>query len=480
MSTKQFLRTAAVAIWAALVTVPVQADDYFRHGGIRYKIESFIDQELRVTFPEEADHETTDLVIPATIKTKQGQVWTVTAIGENAFNADLYEAGYKSLRSVTIPKTVKIIHKDAFKSCKVTMLTVNCAKPFPTEHLKKTLVTLNLGQLATFKEVGEGYFSTFKKIRTITVAPQNKNFAVEDGVLYNKEKTVLLCFPRGKSVLRMPATVQRFAIRIVSGEPWTDVFSGLSGGDANTDITEIHFSPAFKEILPQAFSGCKNLERVTLPNTLTSIGRSAFSWTKLSSVVIPNSVTEIGYGAFWDCNSLKQITLPNALTKISDGMFHGCYALERIVIPNSVAEIGDGAFIECKSLKEVVIGNGVKKIGDSAFTKCQSLTAISLPNTLEIIGSRAFDDTGLKTIDIPASVKKIDCAALYCAGEGVTINCYPQNPPSNRCAEDCGIFNCIRISDPSKVTLHIPRGAKERYLRSVQYRLLEKVMIDDL
>ncbi len=479
MSTKQFLRTAAVAIWAALVTVPVQADDYFRHGGIRYKIESFIDQELRVTYPEEADHETTDLVIPATIKTKQGQVWTVTAIGENAFNADLYEAGYKSLRSVTIPKTVKIIHKDAFKKSKVTMLTVNCAKPFPTEHLKKTLVTLNLGQLATFKEVGEDYFSTFKKIRTITVAPQNKNFAVEDGVLYNKEKTVLLCFPRGKSVLRMPATVQRFAREIlVSGEQRTYVFSG--DGDANTDITEIHFSPAFKEILPRTFELCKNLERVTLPNTLTSIGSYAFSWTKLSSVVIPNSVTEIGNGAFWNCYSLKQITLPNALTKISDQMFQNCYALERIVIPNSVAEIGVGAFIECKSLKEVVIGNGVKKIGDSAFTKCQSLTAISLPNTLEIIGSRAFDDTGLKTIDIPASVKKIDCAALYCAGEGVTINCYPQNPPSNRCAEDCGIFNCIRISDPSKVTLHIPRGAKERYLRSVQYRLLEKVMIDDL
>lgn len=479
MSTKQFLRTAAVAIWAALVTVPVQADDYFRHGGIRYKIESFIDQELRVTFPEEADHETTDLVIPATIKTKQGQVWTVTAIGENAFNADLYEAGYKSLRSVTIPKTVKIIHKDAFKKSKVTMLTVNCAKPFPTEHLNKTLVTLNLGQLATFKEVGEDYFSTFKKIRTITVAPQNKNFAVEDGVLYNKAKTVLLCFPRGKRVLRMPATVQRFAIRIVSGKPWTDVFSGPSS-DANTDITEIHFSPAFKEILPQTFSGCKNLERVTLPNTLTSIGSSAFSWTKLSSVVIPNSVTEIGNSAFWNCYSLKQITLPNAITKIAKTMFDHCYALERIVIPNSVAEIGDGAFMECKSLKEVVIGSGVKKIGECAFTKCQSLTAISLPNTLEIIGSRAFVDTGLKTIDIPASVKKIDCYALYCAGKGVVINCYPQNPPSNICASDCSIFNSSRISDPSNVTLHIPRGAKERYLRSAQYRLLEKVMIDDL
>lgn len=477
MSTKQFLRTAAVAIWAALVTVPVQADDYFRHGGIRYKIESFIDQELRVTFPEEADHETTDLVIPATIKTKQGQVWTVTAIGENAFNADLYEAGYKSLRSVTIPKTVKIIHKDAFKKSKVTMLTVNCAKPFPTEHLNNTLVTLNLGQLATFKEVGEDYFSTFKKIRTITVAPQNKNFVVEDGVLYNKAKTVLLCFPRGKRVLRMPATVQRFAIRIVSGKPWTDVFSG---GDANTDITEIHFSPAFKEILPQTFGGCKNLERVTLPNTLTSIGSYAFSWTKLSSVVIPNSVTEIGDGAFWNCHSLKQVTLPNAITKISDVMFQYCYALERIVIPNSVAEIGEGAFMECKSLKEVVIGNGVKKIDECAFTKCQSLTAISLPNTLEIIGTRAFRETGLKTIDIPASVKTIDCYALYCAGKGVVINCYPQNPPSNICASDCSIFNSERISDPSNVTLHIPRGAKERYLRSAQYRLLEKVMIDDL
>ena len=479
MSTKQFLRTAAVAIWAALVTVPVQADDYFRHGGIRYKIESFIDQELRVTYPEEADHETTDLVIPATIKTKQGQVWTVTAIGENAFNADLYKAGYKSLRSVTIPKTVKIIHKDAFKSCKVTMLTVNCAKPFPAEHLYKTLVTLNLGQLATFKEVGEDYFSRFKKIRTITVAPQNKNFAVEDGVLYNKAKTVLLCFPRGKSVLRMPATVQRFAIEIVSDKPQTEVFSGLSR-DENTDITEIHFSPAFKEILPYTFSDCKNLERVTLPNTLTSIGSSAFSRTKLSSVVIPNSVTEIGDGAFWGCKSLKQITLPNTLTKISDHMFDDCKALERIVIPNSVAEIGWCAFYECKSLKEVVIGNGVKKIGESAFKKCQSLTAISLPNTLEIICSSAFSETGLKTIDIPASVKTIDCYALYSAGKGVVINCYPQNPPSNKCASDCSIFNSDRISDPSNVTLHIPRGAKERYLRSAQYRLLEKVMIDDL
>ena len=158
-----------------------------------------------------------------------------------------------------------------------------------------------------------------------------------------------------------------------------------------------------------AFSGCKSLQSITIPNSVTKIGDYAFGdCESLQSVTIPNSVTSIGDKAFSWCNSLQSVTIPNSVKSIGDEAFCGCRSLQSVTIPNSVTSIGDGAFSGCESLQSITILNSVTKIGDYAFSGCKSLQSITIPNSVTSIGNRAFGwCRSLQSITIPNSVTSI-------------------------------------------------------------------------
>ena len=120
------------------------------------------------------------------------------------------------------------------------------------------------------------------------------------------------------------------------------------------------------------FYKCLNLEKVVLPEGITSIGYYTFGDTSLSSLVIPNSVTKIDKNAFQFCS------------------------IEDIVIPKSVTEIGDYAF-SSSDLKSIVLSSNLVTIGNNAF-KGSELTEIRLPASLKSIGSNAFYDCPLEKV----------------------------------------------------------------------------------
>jgi len=111
-----------------------------------------------------------------------------------------------------------------------------------------------------------------------------------------------------------------------------------------------------------------HLTAITIPSSVTKIGRYAFSWCRnLTSIVIPNGVTEIGAYAFFNCVRLTSITLPPSIISIGRDAFKFCTALTSIAIPQGVTTIHNGTFVGCSSLYAVTLPDSVTAIGKEAF-----------------------------------------------------------------------------------------------------------------
>ena len=185
------------------------------------------------------------------------------------------------------------------------------------------------------------------------------------------------------------------------------------------------------------FEDCSSLSSVTIPDSVTSIGSSAFSGCYgLESITIPDSVTSIGNDAFRNCSSLTEITIPRGVKKIADYTFGGCSSLTSvtmfegvtdigrcafedcsgltcIVIPSSVTSLGYGAFHGCSGLTSIMIPEGVTRISTLAFSGCSGLTSITIPKGVTYIGSYAFGGcSGLTSVTIPVGVLKIGNSAF--------------------------------------------------------------------
>ena len=160
-----------------------------------------------------------------------------------------------------------------------------------------------------------------------------------------------------------------------------------------------------------------------LTNQVTGLG--------ITSVVIPNTVTSIGVSAF-ENNQLTEVTIPSSVTSIGEFAFSS-NQLTEVVIPSSVTSIGESAFKHNK-LTEVTIPNSVTSIGYSAFSGNQ-LTEVTIPSSVTSIGSYAFAGNQLTKIIFPSTPLTIGCKTFwdnpitnggtYTYPDNVTVYCIP-------------------------------------------------------
>ena len=228
--------------------------------------------------------------------------------------------------------------------------------------------------------------------------------------------------------------------------------------------TELEVTRAFNKgtiVIPEEVTYMNRTRKVT------SIGNQAFSYSynSLTSVTIPNSVTYIGKEAFYYCSGLTSVTIPNNVTYIGEKAFAYCSGLSSVTIGSSVSTIGKDAFDMCQKLtsvniydvaawcnikfksgytdfyegsnplnyahrlylngeelKDLIIPSSVTSIGDGAFQQCYSLTSVTIPNSVITIGKYAFDRCHLTSLVLSNSVTTIGSAAFYgCGLNQITI-----------------------------------------------------------
>ena len=193
------------------------------------------------------------------------------------------------------------------------------------------------------------------------------------------------------------------------------------------------------EVAGSAFSGCRTLTSVVIPEGVTTIGGFAFEdCVNLSEVSLPSSLTTIELTAFFGCSRLTSVTIPSSVTSIAGNAFWECSGLQRIdVEPGNTSYYSeDGVLFELvKDYKrgvdvkalwcypagragEYKIPNGVEMILSEAFWECSGLTKVTIPSSVTEIKSRAFGDcSGLASVTIPEGVTTIEGSAFSgCSG----------------------------------------------------------------
>ena len=225
-------------------------------------------------------------------------------------------------------------------------------------------------------------------------------------------------------------------------DPYTITVPTKLDGRKVTGLGESSFSGTYSPDHPKNYnlrSFCNQIQSVTIPESVTSIGKSAFEHcSKLDSLTIKGVATSIGASAFASCTSLTSLSLVGSFQTIGDFAFASCgmtsltidatitsiekYAfssssLTSLSLTGNVQKIGDYAFTYCTSLTSLSLTGNIQKIGDHAFDSCSSLNTVTLPKSLTSIGSHAFDScTSLDSIEIPGKVTEIGDYAFTEAG----------------------------------------------------------------
>ena len=136
---------------------------------------------------------------------------------------------------------------------------------------------------------------------------------------------------------------------------------------------------------------CRNIHSVTIPESVTSIGKYAFArCSSLTSLKLGENIKTIGDHAFYYCIKLESVTIPQSVTFMGDRAFTGCAQLNSLTINDAAISIGDWTFDECYKLTTLSLGEKIKTIGDYAFYDCRILNNVTIPQSVTSIGDHAF------------------------------------------------------------------------------------------
>lgn len=388
-----------------------------------------------------------EVEIPASV-VSNGHKFIVVELAANLFSNN------HTLQKITIPNTIVRIGDDAFYNCNPHVyfqgdITDWCAIDFADQnsnpiskekefYINNCPFDVDLRIPNGTKKIGNYAFRNLEKLRSVTipnsvtnigemafryclsltsinVSANNSNYSSVDGVLLNKDKTMLITCPEGKSgIYTIPNSVTSIG-------KW-------------------------------AFSGCDNLTSVTIPNSVTSIGEQAFSHcNSLTSITIPNSVTTVGNNTFNNLPALQSIVLYSAPKNM---LFSQCPALTHITwniksgvdsqkpfneITNQILSFTIGEDVEyipanicdgMTNLESIVIPANIKQIGSHAFANCNKLTLVTWNATNSKIDDAIFQNTASK---------------IKCFNFGESVNIIPD-------------FLCDGMSNLTSIT--IPKDVK--------------------
>ena len=361
------------------------------------------------------------LIVPSFINGK-----AVVGIRANGF----YEC--TGVTGLILPDTVEYIDVNAFEGCEkltrvrwsaglrkintgafdrtgletlvlpegVTFLGANA---FGHAKLKSVSLPSTVAKMTESNEKSDANpFAFCENLEEIYVAEGNKAYKSDGNCVMRREDNTLVAGCKASKIPSYTEHIGRFA------------FQGAA-------LESVALPEGVTSIEDYAFARNDRLKEITLPQSLTSIGKAVFFWcTALESIALPDGVTSVGDNAFSTCVSLKELALGAELLSAGCGLTEFCVALEKITVSENNESFSDeGNCLTRKADNTVIAGcasskipAGTEQIGEYAFCGQTQLGAIDFPDGLKNIGHYAFSCTGLKELKLPRGLQRIGVSAF--------------------------------------------------------------------
>ena len=291
------------------------------------------------------------------------------------------------LETLVLPEGVTFLGANAFGHAKLKSVSL------PSTVAKMT---------ATNEKSDANPFAFCENLEEIYVAEGNKAYKSDGNCVMRREDNTLVA---GCKASKIPSYTEHIG---------RSAFQGAA-------LESVALPEGVTSIEDSAFAHNDRLKEITLPQSLTSIGKTVFFWcAALESIALPDGVTSVGDKAFSTCISLKELALGAELLSAGCGLTEFCVALEKITVSENNEFFSDeGNCLTRKADNTVIAGcasskipAGTEQIGEYAFCGQTQLGAIDFPDGLKKIGHYAFSCTGLKELKLPRGLQRIGAYAF--------------------------------------------------------------------
>lgn len=350
--------------------------------------------------------------------------YSVTGISAEVFS------GWSSLKSVTIPKTIKYIGYLAFERCykleKVCIFDIVAWCNIDFEGFEANPLFLG------------NYLYLNGELVSDLVIPNGVE-TIKNEAFYNCNSIKSVTIPKSVKVMGENAFCSCINLKdvyISDIEAWCNIeFEGGYTSNPLSNAKKLYLNgelltdvivPDGVTDLPEYIFSCVNIESVILPDSVSFIDKYAFGGCEnLKSVFLGNGVIDIGESAFLDCKNLQNIAIPSGVTQIKDFVFHGCKALKYVELPAGILSIGTYAFDGSSSLTTIYYGgteemwqNITIDYGNSYVTKANKIF-----NYLSYIPGDINGDKQLNLKDVVVLAQVVANWSIDCNKAALDVNC---------------------------------------------------------
>jgi hypothetical protein len=292
----------------------------------------------------------------------------------------------RELTEVQMPATVASIGNSTFSGCKKLSnlelsagLTNIGPNAFSNTAISQAAISPNV------LSIGAGAFASCGSLTQIEVAPDNPNYASREGVLFDKNQTVLLLYPGGKT--------GAYAV------PEGVTLIGPSAYFYTSNLTSLSLPDTLKSLASSSLFHCSGLGNLNLPAGLTNIDEGAISGCGgLTNITVDpdNRCFSSWDGALYNKEQTVLLQYPTGRIgpcRIPEGVkemkYRACAwsAISSVFLPASLTRIDEAAFFNCSKLTSIYLPAGVSSIGGDAFNYCGSLASLYFAGNAPALGN---------------------------------------------------------------------------------------------